>query len=89
MSEMSMGEVSENDVIGSNGVGVYCGDHSECEISRNVVVGTRADRNGDRSRAGIGIVANFYAVARLKDNVLVGNPAPIASFSNSEFERER
>ena len=75
MSEMSMGEVAENNVSGARGVGVYCGDHSECEIERE-----RRRRHALRparatSRASaIGIEANYYALAELEDNVLVGNP---------------
>ncbi len=88
MSEMSMGEVEQNHVSGALGVGVYCGDHSECEIKKNVVVGTRSDRSGDLARVGVAIEANFYAVADLEDNVLVGNPTPTASFSNSRFNRK-
>jgi nitrous oxidase accessory protein NosD len=87
MSEMSMGEVTENDVSGATGVGVYCGDHSECQIERNVVASTRSDGTGDRARIGIGIVANFYALARLEQNVLVGNGARTGAFANGRFER--
>jgi nitrous oxidase accessory protein NosD len=87
MSEMSMGDVAENSVSGAGGVGVYCGDHSECEIKRNVVAGTRPDGSGDRARVGVGIEANYYALAQLKDNVLVANPSPVASFDNSRVER--
>ena len=36
MSEMSMGEIDKNNVSGSVGVGVYCGDHSMCEVNQNV-----------------------------------------------------
>jgi hypothetical protein len=86
MSEMSMGMVAENHVSGATGVGVYCGDHSECMIERNVVSGTRSDHSGDRARAGIGIVANYYALAELEENVLIGNAKHIAAFSNSRFE---
>ena len=86
ISEMSMGEVRHNNVSGSRGVGVYCGDHSECEIERNVVAGTTSDRSGDRARVGIAIEANYYALAHLDDNVLVGNPRSTAAFSNSRFE---
>jgi Periplasmic copper-binding protein (NosD) len=85
MSEMSMGDVSENNVSGANGVGVYCGDHSDCEITKNVVANTRSDHSGDRARIGIGIEANYYALARLEGNVLVGNPAPMAAFAGSRF----
>jgi nitrous oxidase accessory protein NosD len=86
MSEMSMGDVTENNVSGATGVGVYCGDHSQCMIERNLVAGTRSDHSGDLARVGIGIVANFYALAELEGNVLVGNAKRTAAFSNSRFE---
>ena len=81
-----MGEVSKNTVTGTTGVGVYCGDHSECEIARNVVEGTRSAGTDDLGQAGIAIEAKYYAVAKLDRNVLVDNPKAIASFSNSLFE---
>jgi nitrous oxidase accessory protein NosD len=87
MSEMSMGDVTENSVSGARGVGVYCGDHSQCQIERNIVANTRSDRSGDLARVGIGIVANYYAVANLVDNVLVGNPTPTAAFDGSRFRK--
>jgi hypothetical protein len=86
MSEMSMGDVTENNVSGATGVGVYCGDHSTCTIDRNVVANTRSDGSGDLARVGIGIVANFYAVASLEDNVLVGNGRQSAAFANAELQ---
>ncbi len=85
MSEMSMGEVSENTVSGALGVGVYCGDHSECTIRRNVVSGTRSDGTDNLAQAGVGIEANYYAVAGLDENTLIGNPRPTATFDNSQF----
>jgi len=89
MSEMSMGEVTENNVAGARGVGVYCGDHSACEISRNVVAGTRRGDAGDLSQAGVGIEANYYAFAYLDDNVLVDNPRPLAVFDGSRVTRQK
>ena len=88
MTEMSMGEVEQNNVSGALGVGVYCGDHSECEIRKNVVVGTRSDHSGDLARIGVAIEANFYALAHLDDNTLVGNPAATRSFANGLFEHD-
>ena len=88
MTEMSMGDVEHNNVSGALGVGVYCGDHSECHIKRNVVVGTRSDHSGDLARVGVGIEANYYALAHLEDNTLVGNPAPTRSFANSRFHSD-
>jgi hypothetical protein len=86
MSEMSMGEVARNSVSGARGVGVYCGDHSDCDINRNVVVGTRPDGTNNTAQAGVGIESNYYAEAELHDNVLVGNPDPTAVFANGLFE---
>jgi parallel beta-helix repeat protein len=72
MTEMSMGEVADNHVSDTRGVGIYCGDHSECEIADNTIVGVKPDPSGDLSRAGIGIVSFYWAVAELEDNEVVG-----------------
>jgi len=87
MTEMSMGDVAQNEVTGATGVGVYCGDHSECNINRNVVAGTKGDGTGNLAERGVGIEANFFADANLEKNVLVGNPAPVASFDQSQVTR--
>jgi nitrous oxidase accessory protein NosD len=87
MTEMSMGDVSQNEVTGTTGVGVYCGDHSECDIAKNVVTGTRSDGTGNLAQRGVGIEVNFFADAALDRNVLVGNPAPVATFDGSEVTR--
>ena len=87
MTEMSMGEVSQNQITGAVGVGLYCGDHSECDITRNVVDDVKSDHTQNYAERGVGIEANFFADAELKDNILVGNPAPVASFDNSEVTR--
>ena len=85
MSEMSMGEIEKNNVSGSVGVGVYCGDHSMCDVSQNVIVGMRSDHTDNEAAAGVGIEANFYAEAELDRNVLVGNPKPVAVFAQSRL----
>jgi parallel beta-helix repeat protein len=87
MSEMSMGEVAKNNVSGSIGVGVYCGDHSMCDVNQNVIVGMGSDHTGNEAAAGVGIEANYYAEAELDRNVLVGNPMPVASFDQSRLIR--
>lgn len=90
MTEMSMGTVSGNDVSGALGIGIFCGDHSMCEIERNVVAGTRADRgSGDLTRTGVGIEAHYYAEATLDRNTLVGNPVATAAFVGGQLERRR
>jgi hypothetical protein len=85
MTEMSMGEVTGNHVADGLGVGIFCGDRSECEVHRNVVTGTQADPAGDRSRVGVGIESDFESVAHLRDNVLVGNPVGTRAFAGARF----
>jgi hypothetical protein len=87
MTEMSMGEVVDNQVSGALGVGIFCGDRSECMVSRNVVSGTRHDAAGDLSRVGVGIEGDFQAVAQLEDNVLVDNPVATRTFGGARFSR--
>jgi parallel beta-helix repeat protein len=72
MTEMSMGKVEGNHVSDALGVGIYCGDHSECEISDNTILDIRPHPDGDPSRAGIGIVSYFWATAEVDDNEIVG-----------------
>ena len=66
LTEMAMGDVHGNDVRGAP---IYCGDHSECAIAHNRVLGAR----------GPGILAFYYADARLGDNTLVGTGRPAAA----------
>jgi nitrous oxidase accessory protein len=87
MGEMSMGEVHRNNVSGSVGVGVYCGDHSMCMVSENTVVGTKSDHTGNEAQAGVGIEANYYAELELDGNTLFGNAKALASFAQSRLLR--
>lgn len=69
MTEMSMGMIEDNDVIDTLGIGIFCGDHSECMVEKNSVVATRPDKaSDDLTRSGYGIVAHYGAVADLRDN---------------------
>lgn len=71
MTEMSMGSVERNEVRDALGVGIFCGDYSECEIERNTVSGTRPDRaSADLSRGGLDVVSHYGARATLEDNDL-------------------
>jgi nitrous oxidase accessory protein NosD len=75
VTEMSMGTVTRNAVEDTIGVGIYCGDYSHCEISRNSVIGTRPDlESSDRLQQGIGILSHFYAKAFVEDNGVVDSP---------------
>jgi hypothetical protein len=86
---MSMGAVEDNQVANSLGIGIFCGDHSICEIDGNSVSGTRPDvASGDRSRLGYGIVAHYGAAASLRDNSLLGNPRRFGSFLQATISTE-
>jgi nitrous oxidase accessory protein NosD len=81
LTEMSMVMVEDNDVQDALGVGIYCGDYSECMIEDNVVGGTRPDiASGDRTRMGFGLVAHSGAKAEIEDNELSRNAAPAKAF---------
>lgn len=74
VTEMSMGTVSRNVVEDAAGVGIYCGDYSQCEIVRNLVRGTRRDpESSDGYRHGHAILAHFHGRATVSGNVLERN----------------
>jgi nitrous oxidase accessory protein NosD len=73
MTEMSMGEVTGNDVVGAHGTGVYCGDYSECHVNRNTIVGPRES-----------ILANYGASAHVSRNAVDGS---VRAIVNSELVR--
>jgi hypothetical protein len=83
IGEMSMGAVTDNVVAGAMGVGIFCVDHSECEIDGNTVAGTRRDRGGDPTRAGVAIEAHYYAHATLGENSVVASPGGIRAYDHS------
>jgi nitrous oxidase accessory protein NosD len=79
VSEMSMASVEDNRVEDAVGVAIFCGDYSHCDITDNVVRGTREDAaSGDRARMGYDVVAHFWAIAELKDNELSSGRAAAA-----------
>lgn len=86
VTEMSMGTVEENRVEDTIGVGIFCGDYSRCRIAENSVTGTRADRSGNPTRAGHGIVAHYWAIAELDDNQLDRSPATFIHAQLADIE---
>jgi nitrous oxidase accessory protein NosD len=81
LTEMSMVMVEGNEVENALGVGIYCGDYSECTIEDNVVGGTRPDtRSGDLTRLGFPVVAHSGAKAELRDNELSHNFGVVRAF---------
>jgi Right handed beta helix region len=83
MTEMSMGEIRDNEVWDALGVGIFCNDMSMCEIDDNTVVATRPDRSsGDRARLGYGVLASYHAEVELGDNELATNPVPVGAVAD-------
>jgi hypothetical protein len=88
MDEMSMGAIEQNAVRNANGIGIYCNDHSMCMVSGNRVVDTRSDAvDGNRARAGYGLVVDFGAEAEVAHNDLALNPARVGAFLGSQVTR--
>jgi hypothetical protein len=87
MTEMSMGKIEDNDVGDAVGVGIFCGDYSECEFEDNLVANVRPDHgHGDRSRNGVAIQSHFGAEAELEGNEIVASPGGIAVYSDGTIE---
>jgi hypothetical protein len=81
LTEMSMVMVEGNEVQNALGVGIYCGDYSECMIEDNVVGGTRPDTtSGDLTRLGFAVVAHSGAKAEVRDNKLSRNSSRMKAF---------
>ena len=51
MTEMSMGMIEDNEVDGALGVGIFCGDYSECEIEDNTISDVAPDHDVGRPHA--------------------------------------
>lgn len=66
LTEMSMGMAERNDVDGVVGIGILCGDHSQCELAANNVSDVRPDRaSQDPTRMGYAIVSQLGADVQL------------------------
>ncbi|HYK06816.1 MAG TPA: right-handed parallel beta-helix repeat-containing protein [Gaiellaceae bacterium] len=83
VTEMSMGDVEDNLVEDALGIGIFCGDYSHCSIEDNRVTGMRPDPSGNPTRAGLGLVAHYGAVATVGGNTL---ERPPASFIGARIE---
>lgn len=85
ITEMSMGEAVDNTVLDAQGVGLFCGDYSHCDFTRNTVSGTTPAGGGRRSAAGYGIQSHFWAKATLEGNRLQGNARGTGSFLHARL----
>ncbi|HEU0249014.1 MAG TPA: right-handed parallel beta-helix repeat-containing protein [Gaiellaceae bacterium] len=89
VTEMSMGKVSDNALEDAVGVGIYCGDYSHCDITRNSVRAIRPDLSSDdRLSHGLGILSQFHAQARISDNGVVDSPGGVRTSSGGTIERD-
>ncbi|MEA2445336.1 MAG: nitrous oxidase accessory protein [Thermoleophilales bacterium] len=83
LTEMAMGGISSNNVRGAQGVAIYCGDNSECEIDDNVVTGTEPGADW----SGYGILVHYNSHARVRGNRLISSPGGVKALSNAQIER--
>jgi nitrous oxidase accessory protein NosD len=89
LTEMSMAEVTGNHVENALGVGIFCGDYSECEIDDNSVRNVRPDEaSGDLTRLGYGIVAHYGADATISGNDVSGVTAGSRAFLGAKISAE-
>ena len=86
LTEMSMAVVERNDVHDSLGVGIFCGDYSECEIADNSVRNIRPDdASGDKSRMGYGILVHYGAKAEVSGNDVSRSPGGTRALLGAEI----
>ena len=86
INEMGMANVKRNTVEGAIGVGILCIDYAMCEITDNVVRGTRRDPHSDNgTRAGYAIQSHFGSTAHVGDNRLQGNERDLGAFAEGKF----
>ncbi len=89
LTEMSMAVVDGNEVRDSLGVGIFCGDYSECEIDDNSIDGIRVDdASGDKTRMGFAILAHYGAKAELGDNQVSNSPGGTDALLGAEISNE-
>ncbi len=89
MTEMSMGMIEHNEIRDAHGVGIYCNDHSMCEIERNMVVETTPDHDsGDLWRLGFGVLVSYNSEAHMRGNDLGSNPHPVRAVLGSDLRLE-
>ena len=66
VTEMSAGEVIDNQVIDARGTAYYCGDRSWCHFVGNRAEGVSPNEVGARSSEGHGLVVQFFAEAHVQ-----------------------
>jgi hypothetical protein len=88
LTEMSMGRAVQNEIRDVMGVGIFCGDYSECRIERNVIVGVAPDRaSGDKTKQGYGVQSHYYSHVVARGNRAVLVPHPEGTYIGARIER--
>lgn len=72
VDEMSEGLVEDNVVRDVAGLGLYCGDMSNCVFRENRVVRVRPGEGPGRMFSGFGVVAFFHSALQLDDGAVAG-----------------
>jgi parallel beta-helix repeat protein len=82
--------IEDNEVDGALGVGIFCGDFSECEIEDNTISNVSPDLDSDdQTRLGVAIQAHRGAEAELKDNEISASPGGIAAFVEATIHHRK
>ena len=85
VNEMSEGVVEGNRVADADGVGIFCGDYSMCEITRNSVSDVRDETvKPPASALGLGILVHYGSKAAVEENSLA-RTAGIGTFAGAEI----
>jgi len=88
LTEMSMGSAVENHVRDVQGVGIFCGDYSMCDVRRNVLVGITPDRaSGDKTKQGYGVQSHYYSTVVASRNRAVLVPRPEGTYIGATIRR--
>jgi hypothetical protein len=88
LTEMSMGSAVENRIRDVVGVGIFCGDYSECRVERNVIVGVEPDRaSGDRTKQGYGVQSHYYSHVVARENRAILVPRPEGTYIGARLDR--
>lgn len=89
MTEMSMGEIEFNSVGAATGVGILCGDHSECEVRYNRVTDIRPEpASTDPARRGVAILSQYGSHLRMGRNSMAASPGGVAALLGAHIRRE-
>jgi hypothetical protein len=89
VTEMSMATVEHNQIEDALGIGIFCSDYSECDISENSIRRIRPDPDSsDGMRKGYAIISHYWAHAFLGGNDVAASPGGIRAFARARIVLE-